>query len=163
MSAALKNKYIVRSRHSVLCNDRHVPVNREEAKDMVRKPCLHDNGPDPKNVDHEISVAMRQSVHGASNFIFTSPVSQDIFRAHPGITLDKDTIFSNYVPPVKSHPAGPLEKNPRLMALENFREISRIMTKNFLANKKLEARFGKASGTMPKNERDKKRVEDEAQ
>lgn len=48
------------------------------------------------------------------------------------------------------------------MALDNFKEISRIMTKNYLANKKLEARFGKASGTMPKNERDKKRVEDEA-
>ena len=64
---------------------------------------------------------------------------------------------------MKSQPSGPLEKNPRLMALDNFKEISRIMTKNYLANKKLEARFGKASGTMPKNERDKKRIEDEAQ
>lgn len=36
------------------------------------------------------------------------------------------------------------------------------MTKNYLANKKLERKFGKASG-MPKNERDKKRIEDEAQ
>jgi hypothetical protein len=35
------------------------------------------------------------------------------------------------------------------------------MTKNYLANKKLERKFGKASG-MPKNERDKKRIEDEA-
>jgi hypothetical protein len=67
------------------------------------------------------------------------------------------------VPPVKGKPDGPVEQNPRLMALNNFKEISRIMTKNYLANKKLEARFGKASGTMPKNERDKKRVEDEAQ
>ena len=83
-------------------------------------------------------------------------------RAHPGITLDKDTNFSHYVPPVKNQPTGPIEKNPRLMALDNFKEISRIMTKNYLANKKLEAKFGKASG-MPKNERDKKRIEDDAQ
>jgi len=56
MSAALKNKYIVRSRHTVLCNDRMMPVNREEAKDMVSKGCIHDNGPDPRNLDHDISV-----------------------------------------------------------------------------------------------------------
>lgn len=58
MSAALKNKYIVRSRHTILCNDRIIPVNREEAKDMVAKPYQHDNGPDPKNIDHDMSVAM---------------------------------------------------------------------------------------------------------
>ena len=60
-------------------------------------------------------------------------------RAWPGITLDKDSTFAKYVPPVKA------EKNPRLMALDNFKEISRIMTKNFLEHKKLEKRFEKTS------------------
>lgn len=78
MSAALKNKYIVRSRHTVLCNDRMMPVNMNEAKDMVAKARVHDHGTDPRNLDHEMSVAMRQSIHGSSNFILTNPVSQDI-------------------------------------------------------------------------------------
>jgi hypothetical protein len=59
------------------------------------------------------------------------------------------------VPPVKS------EKNPRLAALDNFKEISRIMTKNFLEHKKLEKRFEKT--VIPKAERERKRHEDEAQ
>lgn len=79
-----------------------MPVNREEAKDMVKKHPIHDNGPDYRDTTAELSTAMRMSVHGTSNFVLTSPVSQDIFRAHPGITLDKDTSYHDYVPPVKS-------------------------------------------------------------
>ena len=75
--------------------------------------------------------------------------------AHPRETLDKDTGYHSYVPPVRD------EKNPRLMALDNFKEISRIMTKNFLAHKQLEKRFEKT--VIPKAERDRKRTEDEAQ
>ena len=78
MSAALKNKYIVRSRHSVLCQDRFVPVNKDEAKLMVKKPTVHDNGVDQRDAAKDISEQMRMSVHGTSNFILTSPVSQDI-------------------------------------------------------------------------------------
>lgn len=52
------------------------------------------------------------------------------------------------------------EKNPRLAALDNFKEISRIMTKNFLEHKKLEKRFEKT--VIPKAERERKRHEDEA-
>jgi len=59
------------------------------------------------------------------------------------------------VPPVKA------DRNPRLMALDNFKEISRIMTKNFLEHKKLEKRFEKT--VIPKAERERKRHEDEAQ
>ena len=46
------------------------------------------------------------------------------------------------------------------MALVNFKEISRIMTKNFLEHKKLEKRFEKT--VIPKAERERKRHEDEA-
>ena len=35
MAAALKNKYIVRSRHSVLGGDRFAPVNPHESKMTV--------------------------------------------------------------------------------------------------------------------------------
>lgn len=52
MSAALKNKYIVRSRHGILGQDRFVPVNKDEAKMMVKKPIVHDSGP-PINNDEK--------------------------------------------------------------------------------------------------------------
>lgn len=50
MSAALKNKYIVRSRHSVLCQDKFVPVNPIESRQFVQKPFIHDDGEAEKAV-----------------------------------------------------------------------------------------------------------------
>ena len=44
--------------------------------------------------------------------------------------------------------------------LDNFREISRIMTQNFLTHKKLEKRYEKTA--IPKSELDRKRLEEEA-
>lgn len=50
-------------------------------------------------------------------------------------------------------------KNPRLAVLENFKEISRIMTNNFVNHKRLEKRF---QGQIPKTELERKRQEEEA-
>lgn len=44
MSASIKTKYIVRSRHNELTTNRFVPVNSVEAKTMVKKEFLHDKG-----------------------------------------------------------------------------------------------------------------------
>ena len=74
--------------------------------------------------------------------------------AHAQSTLDQGTSFKHYVPKIND------QKNPRLQALDNFKEISRIMTKNFLAHKQLEKRFEKT--VIPKAERDKLRTENEA-
>ena len=52
------------------------------------------------------------------------------------------------------------DRNPRLQALDNFKEISRIMTKNYLTHKQLEKKFEKT--VIPKAERDKLRTENEA-
>lgn len=51
-------------------------------------------------------------------------------------------------------------QNPRLAVLENFKEISRIMTQNFITHKKLEKRYEKSS--IPKMEMSRKRIEEEA-
>jgi len=52
-------------------------------------------------------------------------------------------------------------KNARLAVLDNFREISRIMTQNFLTHKKLEKRYEKTA--IPKSELAKMREEESAQ
>lgn len=44
--------------------------------------------------------------------------------------------------------------------LENFREISRIMTQNFITHKKIEKRYEKT--TIPKSELIRKRIEEDA-
>ena len=41
--------------------------------------------------------------------------------------------------------------NPRQQVLENFKEISRIMTQSYLMQKKIEKRYGKAS--LPASEK----------
>lgn len=51
--------------------------------------------------------------------------------------------------------------NPRQQVLENFREISRIMTQSYLAHKKIERRFGGKAG-MPTSETDKLKMENSA-
>ena len=84
----------------------------------------------------------------------TSPVSQDIYRASPEATLNKDCTYKNFCPFDKSEKA-----NPRLAVLENFKEISRIMTNNFISHKKLEQRY---QGALPKTELKRVQVEGEA-
>lgn len=51
-------------------------------------------------------------------------------------------------------------QNPRQKVLENFKEISRIMTQSFLMQKKIEKRYGKQS--MPASEKERKKQEDNA-
>ena len=53
LSASIKTKYIVRSRHNDLTASRFVPVNQSQAKVMVKKETVHDNG-EPRRIDHEI-------------------------------------------------------------------------------------------------------------
>lgn len=74
-----------------------------------------------------------ESLHGHQVFRRSSPVSQDIFRASPEATLDKDCTYRSFCPIDRSD-----STNPRLAVLENFKEISRIMTNNFISHKKLE-------------------------
>ena len=79
MSASIKTKYIVRSRHNELTTTRFVPVNQSQAKVMVKNDIIHDMG-EPRRVDREIfersSIVMR-SIHGPSVFKNTSPITQD--------------------------------------------------------------------------------------
>ena len=56
MSAALKNKYIVRTRHSVLGRDKFVPVNPAEGKKDVEKEFIH-NEPIFKEVENEAEIS----------------------------------------------------------------------------------------------------------
>ena len=79
MSASIKTKYIVRSRHNELTMNRFIPVNQAQAKVMVKKDIIHDIG-EPKRVDREIferSAMVMRSIHGPSVFKNTSPVTQD--------------------------------------------------------------------------------------
>ena len=42
LSKAIKTKYIVRSRHEILCNERFIPVNKTQAKSEVKNQIIHD-------------------------------------------------------------------------------------------------------------------------
>ena len=75
-------------------------------------------------------------------------------RASPALTLDMDSTYGRFCPPEKN------TQNARLAVLDNFKEISRIMTQNFLTHKKLEKRYEKTA--IPKSEMDRKRQEDDA-
>ena len=92
--------------------------------------------------------------HG-STFKNTNYISQDPYRASPALTLDMGSTYSRFCPPERK------VANARLAVLDNFKEISRIMTQNFLSHKKLEKRYEKTS--IPKSEMDRKRQEEEAQ
>ena len=44
MSASIKSKYIVRSRHAELTSTRFMPVNKSQARREVKKELIHDKG-----------------------------------------------------------------------------------------------------------------------
>ena len=67
-----------------------------------------------------------------------------------------DNKFDKFCPP-----EAPQSKNARAAVLENFREISRIMTQNFLSHKKIEQRYNKSA--IPRAELTRMRMEGEAQ
>lgn len=67
-----------------------------------------------------------------------------------------DVRYDKYIPSDKKGP-----NNPRLAVLENFKEISRIMTQNFLSHKKIEERYNKSA--IPKAELTRMRMEGDAQ
>ena len=75
--------------------------------------------------------------------------------ARPSVTLDSDNDYGKFCPPDR-----PEQKNARLAILDNFREISRIMTQNFITHKKLEKRYEKTA--IPRSEQIKMREEQEA-
>ena len=74
----------------------------------------------------------------------------------PKVTLDLDNHYGRFCPKRKME-----EKNARLAVLDNFKEISRIMTQNFLTHKKLEKRYEKTA--IPKTELQKMKQEEDAQ
>ena len=72
----------------------------------------------------------------------------------PKVTLDLDNHYGRFCPKRKME-----EKNARLAVLDNFKEISRIMTQNFLTHKKLEKRYEKTA--IPKTELQKMKQEED--
>ena len=96
-----------------------------------------------------------KSIHGQSAFKRTSPQATDSIRQAPEQTLDSINSFDLFCPSVKD------AKNARFAVLDNFKEISRIMTQNFLTHKKLQERYQKSS--IPRTEAERMRVEEEAQ
>ena len=79
LTASIKHKYIVRSRHEKLCREnRFMPVNKTQAKEEVKKETIHDLGEAPYDESRLRSSIMLESVHGkGSIFRNTSPVTQD--------------------------------------------------------------------------------------
>lgn len=71
------------------------------------------------------------------------------------MTLDSDNNFSKFCPPDRG------QKNARQTVLDNFKEISRIMTQSFLTHKKLEKIYSKTA--IPQSELAKMREEELAQ
>ena len=79
LSASIKTKYIVRSRHADLTANRFIPVNSAQAKTSVMKETIHDSG-EYRRLDYEAmqrSTYAMKSIHGSSVFRNTSPVTQD--------------------------------------------------------------------------------------
>ena len=103
------------------------------------RPAIHIDGPDIKDTSNFNGSKLTESIHGYSVFKRSSPVSQDIFKTVPEATLDMGNTYSHFCPTDKSDSAT----NPRLAVLENFKEISRIMTQNFITHKKIEKRYQK--------------------
>ena len=77
LSQSVKHKYIVRSRHTSLCNDRFMPVNKSQAKSMVKKETIHDDGEPIKDDAFQRSLQTIYQTHG-STFKNTNYITQDI-------------------------------------------------------------------------------------
>jgi len=79
LSASIKSKYIVRSRHKELTTNRFIPVCQSQARSSVKTEIIHDAG-EPKRInfeDQKRSTIKMKSIHGQSVFRKTSPVTQD--------------------------------------------------------------------------------------
>lgn len=78
LAASVKHKYIVRSRHEQLCQDRFIPVNKSEAKGEVAKEVIHNDGEPMPDESRLMAQQAIESTHGFNSvFKRTSPVSQD--------------------------------------------------------------------------------------
>ena len=77
LSHSVKNRYIVRSRHQAICNDRFMPVNRSQAKSMVKKETIHDDGEPSRDDAFYRSMQTIYQTHG-STFKNTNYITQDI-------------------------------------------------------------------------------------
>ena len=105
----------------------------------------------------KIQVPSHRTKSKSFNRHFTSDIINHLYvyrRAIPDCTLNLDNNFSRFCPPEKK------VKNARLAVLDNFKEISRIMTQNFLTHKRLEKRYEKTA--IPKSELAKMREEENA-
>ena len=80
-------------------------------------------------------------------------------RASPQLTLDMDNSFARFCP---TEDKKARNSNARQAVLDNFKEISRIMTQNFLQHKKLEARFNSRTA-IPRQEKKRMQLEEDAQ
>ena len=79
LSASIKTKYIVRSRHNELTTTKFIPVSTSQARQQVKKEFIHDAGEPFRHEQERMqrsSIVMR-SIHGDSVFRNTSPVTQD--------------------------------------------------------------------------------------
>ena len=105
-----------------------------------------------------------ESIHGSygRSIVFKRSSPQpEIFSQSPKATLDMGSTYKSFLAakpatsPKQSdakrqNESPSMPQNPRLTTLERFKEISRMMTHNFLAHKRLEARYEKTS--IPKAE-----------
>ncbi len=79
LTASLKDKYIVRTRHDRIGAQRFSPANRSEAKKLVKTTIDHDTETYVGDaVCFKRAKQHDTNLHGSKNFLCTSPVSQDI-------------------------------------------------------------------------------------
>ena len=98
--------------------------------------------------------AVVQNVHNENRgFVRTSPQPSQTFDHSRGasVPLNSYNNISQFMPGK--------EENPRLTVLQNFREINRIMTSQFMKNKTLESKY---KSRIPRDVMEKKAVEDAA-
>ena len=79
LSASIKKKCVMFSRHRELTTNRFLPVNSSEAKQTVQKEIIHYDG-EPHRADIESmqrSTMIMKSIHGDSIFRKTSPMTRD--------------------------------------------------------------------------------------
>ncbi|CDW77147.1 UNKNOWN [Stylonychia lemnae] len=131
-----------------------IPVNPQEAKGTIMRTIQYDNLNIETSKQTILEEALNQTQQSSSSlqknaFKRTSPSPEHIGKNQA--TLNGSNKF-------QTHLKSEIEQ-PRLNILHNFKEISRIMTNNFLKYKDLEKKYQKQS--MPKEEMMQKRLDDD--
>ena len=76
LTSSIKHKYVVRSRHTALCGEKFMPVNKSQAKHDVLKRCVHDDGEAKPDETFQKSMQTIYQTHG-STFKNTNYITQD--------------------------------------------------------------------------------------